>query len=114
MLLTDNNYTILSLIRTHKFDDGTLIATNQKYPLVSPEIVRHYKPLSEDALCQLIDQLLTSDESGRAAKEPLKGFLVKNLRKLSCFISWVQAFVMVGMGLQICRHSLLVAQRNDH
>lgn len=33
MILTDANYEILTLLRTHKYEDGTLIAAHQKYPI---------------------------------------------------------------------------------
>ena len=32
VILTDNNYTILSLLRSHKFEEDARIAVKQKYP----------------------------------------------------------------------------------
>ena len=66
MILTDHTYTILSLLRSHKFEENARIAVRQEYPFT------HAANLTLDSITTDRDQIKTLIEPPADAAEETK------------------------------------------
>ncbi|PRP86190.1 nuclear export mediator factor Nemf-like [Planoprotostelium fungivorum] len=57
VILTDEHYSIQTLLRTHKYEDDVLVATHQKYPM---DNIKSYKTIEGDKLKSELNEAKTS------------------------------------------------------
>lgn len=58
IILADPEYTIQALLRSHKFDEDTIVAVNNKYPL---HIAKEFVPMTLERLTQLVNSAQKTD-----------------------------------------------------
>eukprot|EP00698_Gefionella_okellyi_P000468 TRINITY_DN10423_c0_g1_i1.p1 TRINITY_DN10423_c0_g1~~TRINITY_DN10423_c0_g1_i1.p1 ORF type:complete len:1065 (-),score=298.79 TRINITY_DN10423_c0_g1_i1:68-3262(-) len=69
VILTDKDYQIMTLLRTHKYDDDTLIAVRQKYPI---HICRVHERVSAEKLVEYLSKAGPKDTLKQAVGNKLE------------------------------------------
>lgn len=82
--MTDENYKILTLLRTHKYDEEVSVSVSQVYPF---QTAKPFKPFDSNVLIEKLQQVGKEDSSATLKKVLFETTDLGSLITESCILS---------------------------